>query len=341
VTPPPVHRLELPTPFAVGSVNAWLLAGEPLALVDAGPCREATRAALDRALAEHGLRVEDIELVVLTHQHIDHVGLGAEVAARAGARVAASAPLATYLADQQRSMRVDDDYAGALMERHGVDASTRETLNEVTHAFHRYAGGSLDVDEVLEDGGTLVAGGRTFSVHVRPGHSPTDTVFFDASDGLFIGGDHLLERISSNPIAHVPVGAEDGAELAARRDRPRPLVSYIDGLAATAAMDVATVLPGHGAAFADHRDRAEKRIVMHGRRARRILRDVDDSSAWDLVGRLWRELPVAQAYLALSEVLGHLDVLERDGRVEEVERDEGRAVYRRLRARAARSPARR
>ncbi|MDR7561019.1 MAG: MBL fold metallo-hydrolase, partial [Armatimonadota bacterium] len=32
-----LHRIELPTPFPVGPVNAYLLAGEPLTLVDAGP----------------------------------------------------------------------------------------------------------------------------------------------------------------------------------------------------------------------------------------------------------------------------------------------------------------
>jgi hypothetical protein len=41
---------------------------------------------------------------------------------------------------------------------------------------------------------------------------------------------------------------------------------------------------------------------------------------------LWGNIAVTQAYLTLSEVLGHLDLLLNAGRVREVERD-GVAVF--------------
>ena len=61
--PDGVHRLELPTPFAIGPVSCYVLRGEPLTLVDPGPLRDKTRAALDDELRALGLRVEDVELV--------------------------------------------------------------------------------------------------------------------------------------------------------------------------------------------------------------------------------------------------------------------------------------
>ena len=76
-----------------------------------------------------------------------------------------------------------------------------ETLGGISRAFRRFVA-SARVDRILDDGGELIAGGRAWRVHELPGHSPTDTVF--ASEGLLLGGDHLLERISSNPIAHAP-----------------------------------------------------------------------------------------------------------------------------------------
>jgi hypothetical protein len=70
---------------------------------------------------------------------------------------------------------------------------------------------------------------------------------------------------------------------------------------------------------------------MHARRARRILRAVDGRrAAVDMVGILWRALPVTQHYLAMSEVVGHLDLLARDGRVREVERDDGVIAWERV-----------
>jgi len=331
VLPAGVHRLELPTPFAVGPVSTYVLRGDPLTLVDPGPLRDKTRAALEDELRGLGLRVEDVELVLLTHQHHDHVGLAAEVARRSGARVAASPKLATFLGDYERWLDRDDAYALATMDRHGIDADARQTLDDISRSFRRYSEG-VAVDTAVGDGAALVAGGRTFTAFERPGHSPTDTVFLDPADGLLIGGDHLLERVSSNPIAHVPIDDRDPAAVA-RGDRRRALVEYLASMRATAAMDVALVLPGHGGPFDDHRGLIASREEMHARRARRILRSVDGTrTAADMIAVLWRALPVTQSYLALSEVLGHIDLLERDGLVRGEERDDGAVVWHRTTA---------
>jgi glyoxylase-like metal-dependent hydrolase (beta-lactamase superfamily II) len=321
VLPDGVHRLELPTPFAIGPVSAYLLRGDPLTLVDPGPRMRQTREALERGLRDLGLRLEDIELIVLTHQHHDHVGLAAEVRERSGARVAGTPALATLLGDYEAAMDRDDAYAVAMMQRHGIDADTRSTLGQVSRSFRHYSAG-VEVDAVVRHGDVLVAGGRELEVLERPGHSPTDTVFFDASDGLLVGGDHLLERISSNPLAHPPPDGGDPVAAATGPDRPRPLVTYLESLAQTAEMAVSVVAPGHGEAFGDHRALIEKRRAMHGRRGRRILRAVDGArTAGDMIEILWRALPVRQHYLAMSEIVGHLDLLAVLGRVVERERD--------------------
>ncbi len=333
-----VHRLELPTPFRVGPVSCWLLDGDPLTLVDPGPRSPDARAALESALAAHGRHVEDVEQVVLTHQHHDHVGLAAEIRDRSGARVAATPTLARYLADYERGMDRNDAYAAALMVRHGIDAATAATLDGVSRSFRHFSGGS-PVDTLLEPGGEVAAGARGWRIFERPGHSPTDTVLHDERDGLLVGGDHLLERTSSSPVGHAPIDDRDPRAVAAGGDRPRPLVDLVSSLRATMEMDVATVLPGHGEAFEGHRDVADRRIAMHGRRARRILPAVDGRrTAHEIAAELWRGLPVTHAYVVLCEVLGHLDLLAADGLVRETERD-GLVVWARADVRAARAAA--
>ncbi len=86
-----VHRIAVPTPFAVGRVNCYLLTGEPLTLVDTGLNSGTSLDYLERALTEIGVRIEDLELIVLTHQHMDHEGLLEILARRSGAEVAAFA----------------------------------------------------------------------------------------------------------------------------------------------------------------------------------------------------------------------------------------------------------
>ena len=81
-----IHRLQIPTPFAVGRVNCYLLEDEPLTLVDTGPNSGKALDELERQLADLGQSLEDIELVVLTHQHIDHLGLVEIIADAIGRR---------------------------------------------------------------------------------------------------------------------------------------------------------------------------------------------------------------------------------------------------------------
>ena len=82
----------------VGRVNAYLIEDSPLTLVDSGPNSAKALDELEQALHARGHAVEDIELLVITHQHMDHFGLASILARRSGAEVAALEPLAGYLA---------------------------------------------------------------------------------------------------------------------------------------------------------------------------------------------------------------------------------------------------
>ena len=148
----------------------------------------------------------------------------------------------------------------------------------------------------------------------RPGHSPTDTVFHDSERRLLIAADHLLAHISSNPLITRPL---DGAE------RRQALVEYMESLRATQAMELDLVLPGHGDPITHHRELIDGRFELHRRRADKLHRLIEERprSAYELAQALWGNIAVTQAYLTLSEVLGHTDLLLNQGRVREVESD--------------------
>src|SRR2546423_11444652 len=125
------HVLPLPVPFSVRVVNAYLLPGDPLTLVDPGADWDETGIELDAALAAHGLRVEDVERIVLTHQHHDHVGLAHRLKERSGADVVAHALLVPYLAELAwNSMEAEDTYQADVMRLHGVPEDRIEELFE-------------------------------------------------------------------------------------------------------------------------------------------------------------------------------------------------------------------
>jgi glyoxylase-like metal-dependent hydrolase (beta-lactamase superfamily II) len=314
-----VALIPLPTPYDVGIVNAYLLKGDPLTLVDAGPKTEDSQRALEAGLAEHGARLEDVELVLLTHQHDDHVGNAQFVVDASSAVVAGLPKLAEFMRDVDAALDMDDRYVQATMVRHGVGPGELDAIRELTLSWRPFVN-SVEVTQLVSDGDRITAGGRDFLVLEAPGHSPTDTLFFDEHDGLLIAGDHLIEGISSNPFIHWPIEPGPPEESALSRDRRRPLREYMTSLERTRDLDVSVVLPGHRQPFSDHRELIDARLSMHRRRAAKILQMIDAPvTAAELGSRIWSDRPAAEAYLIVSEVLGHLDMLGERGEVRELD----------------------
>jgi glyoxylase-like metal-dependent hydrolase (beta-lactamase superfamily II) len=310
-----VHRLAIPTPFLVGRVNCYLIEDEPLTLIDTGPNSGKSLDELIQALQARGHAIEDLERIVITHQHMDHLGLLEVLSRRSGAEVAALHLLGPFLESFSQSAIADDEFAMAIMRRHGVPPELATALGSVGASFRAF-GSSGEVTRPLHDGDELEFAGRRLRVLHRPGHSPTDTVFLDDERGLLLGGDHLLARISSNPLISRPLQGDPPGPGAGR---PRALVTYMDSLRATREMDPMVVLPGHGDPVLDHRNLIDERFGMHHRRARKLLEMLhpDPLSAYELASRMWGNVAVTQAFLTISEVLGHLDLLIDEGLVGE------------------------
>ncbi len=157
----------------------------------------------------------------------------------------------------------------------------------------------------------------------RPGHSPSDTVFWDAERRILLAGDHLLPHISSNPLVSrpLPTLGETGQREIAANDRPHALIAYIDSMCATRELSAELVLPGHGDPITDHVSLIDARLRMHDRRARGMLKLLADGplSAYEIALKMWGNVAVTQAFLTISEVLGHIDLLVRDGQARELE----------------------
>jgi glyoxylase-like metal-dependent hydrolase (beta-lactamase superfamily II) len=312
-----VHRLAIPTPFAVGRVNCYLIDDEPLTLVDAGPNSGRALDELQKALEVHGRAIEDLELVIVTHQHIDHIGLVEIVASRSGAEVAAIDAAVPFVSDYSERAAADDEFSGHIMLRHGISADVVQALQSVSRAFRAW-GAKVTVTRELHEGDTIEMRDRTLEVHFRPGHSPSDTVFYDSRRRHLIAADHLIKHISSNPL--ITRGPDDEGDPT---ERPQSLVMYLESLRKTRAMDIDLVLPGHGDPIDDHRSVIDERFKLHDRRAEKIYGLIAERprSAYEIAQALWGNIAVTQAYLTLSEVLGHTDLLLNAGRVRERERD--------------------
>jgi glyoxylase-like metal-dependent hydrolase (beta-lactamase superfamily II) len=312
-----IRVLRIPTPFQVGRVNCYLLEDEPLTLIDAGPNSGKALDELEHQLDALGHRIEDLELVIITHQHIDHLGLVDIVAKRSGAEVAALDVLVPFVENFGDDAERDDREAAELMLRHGISEEVVTALRQVTGSFRAW-GSKAKVTRPFRDGEELQLRDRTLEVQFRPGHSPSDTVFWDAERRILIAADHLIKHISSNPLISRALDSSGG--------RRQALVEYIASLKRTRELPAEVVLAGHGEPISDHADLIDRRFAMHQRRAEKLYGLIAEQSrtGHELAQALWGDVAVTQAFLTLSEVIGHVDLLVNAGHVREV--DDGAVI---------------
>jgi glyoxylase-like metal-dependent hydrolase (beta-lactamase superfamily II) len=312
-----IHCLRIPTPFAVGRVNCYLLEDEPLTLIDTGPNSGKALDELESQLAQHGHSIDELELLIVTHQHIDHLGLAEIVVQRSGAKVAALGVAAERLANFDEDAEAEDSFAIDLMLRNGIPEEVTVALRSVSRSFRGW-GSHVTVTHPLEDGQLLSFRDRTLQAIHRPGHSPSDTVFWDGERKILIAADHLIAHISSNPLISRPLDGSD--------QRPQALVTYIESMKKTREMPAEIVLSGHGEPITDHVALIDERIAKHDRRKEKIYKLIAEQprNAYEIAQAIWGNVAVTQAFLTLSEVIGHADLLVDEGRVRHM--DNGHVV---------------
>jgi glyoxylase-like metal-dependent hydrolase (beta-lactamase superfamily II) len=275
--------------------------------------------ALETGLAAHGRRVEDLRRLVLTHNHIDHVGLASEIVQRSGAEVCAIECVVPWLAEYAARLELDGAYKDAIMRRHGVPEPLIAASLESEPAFDM-SNRAVTVDHMLREGDRLMFAGRSWQVLHQPGHSPFDTVFYDERRGELFVGDHLISHISSNAL----ITPDEPLDVTHRR---RSISEYRRSLGRTSALEARVAFGGHGALIENPSGLIARRLEGIDRRSRAVADAVGNGpcTAFEAATRVFGPLAKSEPFLVLSEVLGHVDELDtacwiteqvRDGHVE-------------------------
>jgi glyoxylase-like metal-dependent hydrolase (beta-lactamase superfamily II) len=299
--------VRLGTPIPPSHVTGYLFASEPVTIVDPGPRTDATVPRWEQALGDHGLGLRDVEQIVLTHQHWDHVGAAADIHARSGARVLAPPGVRPYLNDFAGAISLEVEAYEELMRLHGVPGALRDESLELFGTLPPYVG-QLDLDGELRDGDVWHAGGGSLMSYARPGHSPTDTIFVDLDGGGVLTGDHLLADFPPVFMPKVP--------------SPPPIQAGLNTMLAslqrTGALGVRLGLPAHGSAIVDVPRTAARWAHFYRRHDARILSllNAGPRGVWQIVTAMHDTIREGTALYKLLAVLGPLEVLESEGVVE-------------------------
>ncbi|MDI6893548.1 MAG: MBL fold metallo-hydrolase [Bacillota bacterium] len=303
-----MKRLVLPTPYAVGPVNAYLLMGAEPTLVDAGPATRAGVEALLSGLAAAGVKPIDVRRVIVTHAHPDHYGGLALLQGDVGWEVAAHPRALLWMSGDPVLLEARVAFYLRFLQHAGVPAEVLRSLEREGLGLRQYPRG-ITVHRFLREGDRVEAGDDRLVVHHTPGHASSALSLVRPGDGLLFSGDTLLGHISSNALVE-PVDSWSG-------ERRPSLPEYLRTLVRLRALPVRLVLPGHGDPVSDHRALVCERLGLYRVRRDRILDllGAGPATVYGLCLSLFPDLERDQLFLGLSETVGYLDLLEEEGMV--------------------------
>ena len=312
---PGVHWVRMPLPFSLKFINLWLIDdGTSWTIIDTGMPLDDTKAAW-RKIFDDKLDGRPVSRIIVTHMHPDHIGNAGWLSRKfPGAELWISR--LEYITCR---MLVAD--TGREAPQAGTDFYVRAGWDEadIDHYRKRFGGFGRAVSRMpdayrrLEDGDRFEMGGAEWQVLVGSGHSPEHVCLYCEALNLFISGDQILPRISSN-VSVFPT------EPAAN-----PLADWLascEKLRAALPEDV-LVLPAHNEPFVGAHKRLTHLIDGHETALTRLHQRLSEAPrrVIDTFPALFgRKIGKEDQGMATGEALAHLNLLmERGGA--RVERD--------------------
>ncbi|MCX6647960.1 MAG: MBL fold metallo-hydrolase [Candidatus Bathyarchaeota archaeon] len=305
-----VHQFKVPMKHnPLGYTYSYFLK-ESKTLIDAGIPSWDSFAALEKQLGEQNTHIKDLERIIITHMHNDHVGLIDYIRERADVKT-----LVHRIADERQREQIEfyrDMYKNVSEELQLLGGgSFQQFLSRFEHAF-REDPKPLRLDQLLEDGDIIDLPGAKLKVIWTPGHAAEHICLHDADRRILFSGDHVLPKITSHVSEHT-------------WEKRDPLGDYLSSLVKVKDLPVDLILPGHEHNFTNLPDRVAQLFKHHEARlievkealkgGKSTVFDVASAIHWD--SRPWLVMDFWTRRMAATETYAHLVYLRNKGEIAE------------------------
>jgi len=193
-----IYWLNMPLPISMDYINLWLIKdGEKWVIVDAGMndklCKDTWREVFEKFDLDG-----KISKVIVTHMHVDHVGLAGWLCEWQNCPLLMS-QREYEAADKVKHYADRHDLDKLLVEAKYLSVDD-EVLDSFVHVVDYYSKATYPLPEqydVVKAGDNIEIDGQPWQVVIASGHSPEHICLYNAAKQVFITGDQALPRIVS------------------------------------------------------------------------------------------------------------------------------------------------
>lgn len=236
--------------------------GNTYTLIDAGFQAPEYKAFFLKALADYGIKLENITRILLTHFHSDHTGLVKWLATEFNIPVYASKLAIPRIVYDQNYLERKVAIYESLYTQYGVLQYGEKRIHQLRQTARKYAKLQFEANIKPLKVGDITAGLKLLATR---GHSPDSISFYDVDTGWLFGGDVLLEK----GLASALLEYDENEQVTSA------YMEYVTTLTKLKEMEISVLFPGHGDPFSNKQHVIELAMEKVEYKLEKVLKQIE------------------------------------------------------------------
>jgi len=303
-----IISIEVPETNMLKSINFYLVEkNDALFLIDAGVNKDSYWEHLENAFHKHGYQLRDLTAILLTHHHIDHIGLVYRIAEHHDIPIYIHPYAIPILKRNPDFIKMNYDFFKDLFDKLNCGDFGNERVKKIYDRRMTHPDSAIDwnlheiQDKKLFD----------FEVIDIPGHSPDQVAFYIPEEKTIFLGDVLIDHLASNAFV----------EPTFDRNRIKSLAQHRESLIKIIKLNPELALSGHGKPIHEPAALAKRRLKAIDNKANSYLAMIENgiSTGSELVKQRHPKKYEEMFYTVIRDALNFLDYLEDEGKIKKEE----------------------
>ncbi len=292
-----IQKITTPVPYPEGTVNSYLLKDDALSIIDVGTKTSVALEAMEAGIKNAGYQMTDIEQVILTHHHPDHIGL---IDAFPNAKVLGHVYIDAWLRRDPVFLNSHYDFYLDRMKEEGVPEKYFGWVKKMTRSIEML--GERTLTDLIHEGDEIPGHPGLVAIETL-GHAQSHFAFWNEKKRCIFGGDLLLDRIASNPLIEPPLNPKS--------KRAKSLLQYNNSLKKLLTLPIDVLYSGHGGDIHNVSELVNARLEKQHLRAMKVLSLLEGKpqNTFELTKIIFPTHYESQLGLTLSQTIGQIDYL--------------------------------